>query len=462
MTTHDGALTERLVEYAYGIRWEEVPPEARERVKHLFLDFLGVAVGGRGLGDSTPAVLRAGRALAAGAQGVCTVVGERPLYPSPVAAFLNGAFAHTLDFDDTHRESIIHPGAPLFAALLALSEAHRIPGRRFLEAALVGYEVTCRIGVVHGEGVHRRGFHPTATTGIFGAVVAGAYLLGLPKEVAVDALGLAGSMTSGSLQFLVGGGWNKRVHVGLAAHNAIYALTMAQEGVRGARQPLEGTYGYLRSYAEGVADPSRALGDVGEGDRVWHVLRTAVKPYPSCRYNHAVVDALVSLARRTPLTPAGVEGVEVVLPPVGYALVAVPPEGKRRPRTSVDAQFSVYFAAAVALLEGGLTWQSYRRLSDPQVVALMDRVVAREDPSLKGMGARVVVHGRDGEVWATTVPYPLGEPENPLSWEGLAAKFRSLALTVLPPQRVEALLQRVPSLEQEGDMGAFTPLLQGE
>jgi 2-methylcitrate dehydratase PrpD len=157
-----------------------------------------------------------------------------------------------------------------------------------------------------------------------------------------------------------------------------------------------------------------------------------------------------------------VEGVEVVLPPVGYALVAVPPEGKRRPRTSVDAQFSVYFAAAVALLEGGLTWQSYRRLSDPQVVALMDRVVAREDPSLKGMGARVVVHGRDGEVWATTVPYPLGEPENPLSWEGLAAKFRSLALTVLPPQRVEALLQRVPSLEQEGDMGAFTPLLQGE
>ncbi|GBD10587.1 hypothetical protein HRbin23_00231 [bacterium HR23] len=454
----DDGLTVRLVDYALSVQWERVSPPARERVKQLFLDFLGVALGGRGLADSTPALLRAGRSLAKGARGVCTVVGERRGFPPPVAAFLNGAFAHSLDFDDTHRDSITHPGTPIFATLMALAEVHHTSGERFLESALAGYEVTCRIGLAHGEAVHRRGFHPTATTGIFGAVSAGAHLLRLSREATLDAFGLAGSMASGSLQFLVTGGWNKRVHVGLCAHNAIYALTMAGEGVKGARAPLEGHNGYLRSYAEGAVKPARALEGLGDGQ--WQVLRTAVKPYPSCRYNHAVIDAIAHLVRRYEVQAEEVARLEIALPPIGYALVAVPVEEKRRPRSSVDGQFSVYFASAVAMLEGGLTWASYQRLDDPQVLALIDRTVVREDPSLQGMGARVMLVTHKGGRWEAEVPYPLGEPENPLPWDGFARKFLGLAQTVLPPARADAILQRAQNLEGEGDMAQFISLLR--
>ncbi|MFN3973683.1 MAG: MmgE/PrpD family protein [Dehalococcoidia bacterium] len=456
--TSTEALTERLVEYALSVRWERVPAPAQERVKQLFLDFLGVACGGRGLGDSTSAVLKGGRALAKGARGVCSVVGERRLYPSPIAAFLNGTFAHSLDFDDTHRESIIHPGTPVFAALLALAEVHHTSGKVFLQAAVAGYEVTCRIGNAHGEAVHRRGFHPTATTGIFGSVAAGAHLLGLSPETTLDALGLAGSMASGSLQFLITGGWNKRVHVGLAAHNALYALAMAQSGVKGARQPLEGANGYLRSYAEGPVEPMRALTGMGDGE--WQVLRTAVKPYPSCRYNHAVIDGILYLTRRYEIDAREVACIEVALPPIGHAVVADPAQGKRRPHTTVDGQFSVYFASAAALMDKGFTWASYRLLQHPQVTALMDRTTAVADASIAGMGARVALVGHSGQRWEVVVPYPLGEPENPLPWEGLAQKFRGLAQTVLSPDQVQAILQRVPVLEKEGDMASFTTLLR--
>lgn len=456
--TSTEALTEHLVEYALSVCWEKVPAPAQERVKQLFLDFLGVACGGHGLGDSTPAVLQAGRTLAKGTRGVCSVVGERRLYPPPIAAFLNGTFAHTLDFDDTHRESIIHPGTPVFATLLALAEVHHASGKAFLEAALAGYEVTCRIGNAHGEAVHRRGFHPTATTGIFGAVAGGAHLLGLSPETTLDAFGLAGSMASGSLQFLITGGWNKRVHVGLAAHNALYALAMAQSGVKGARQPIEGPNGYLRSYVEGPVEPMRALAGMGDGD--WQVLRTAVKPYPSCRYNHAVIDGITGLARRYEIDVREVAGIEVALPPIGHAVVAVPAQSKRRPHTTVDGQFSVYFAAAAALLEKGFTWASYRLLHDPQVITIMDRTTAVADASIEGMGARVALVGRAGQRWEVVVPYPLGEPENPVPWEGLAQKFQSLAQTVLSPDQVQAIVQRVPVLEKEGDMASFTSLLR--
>lgn len=460
MPLRANTLTEPLLEYALSISWEKVSEPARERVKQLFLDFLGVALGGRGLGDSTEAVLRAAQGLRKGARGACTVVGERHLYPPPIAAFLNGTFAHTLDFDDTHRESITHPGTPIFATLLALAEVHHAPGEKFLEAALAGYEVTCRIGNAHGEGVHRRGFHPTATTGIFGAVAAGARILDMSMDKALHALGLAGSMASGSLQFIVSGGWNKRVHVGLAAHNALYALALAEAGVQGARWPLEGEKGYLRAYAEGPVVLEKALEGLGNGD--WQVLHTAVKPYPSCRYNHAVVDAIIALTRRYEIDAGEVARIEVALPPIGYALVAVPSEEKRRPRNSVDGQFSVYFASAVSLLERGLTWGSYQRLSDAQVLSLMDKVVAVADASVGGMGARVAIEGRSGQRWEIAVPYPLGEPENPLPWEGFAEKFRTLASTVLPSPSVQAILQRVPTLEGEGDMAAFTPLLRKE
>lgn len=241
------------------------------------------------------------------------MVGEELLFPTHSAALLNGTFAHSMDFDDTHRESVIHPGTPVFAALLALGEATGARGRgtEFIAAAAAGYEVSCRVGKGHREGVHRRGFHPSATTGIFGATAACARLLG------------------------------------------------------------------------------------------------AVKPYPCCRYNHGIIDAVLALVRRHGISAADVAGLEIGLNRVGLDVVGVPEEPKKAPENVVDGQFSAYFAAAIALLEGRYTWECYGRLRDPEVVELMARMRAVE-VDIPLLGARVTATTRSGQRLTAEVPLARG------------------------------------------------------
>ncbi len=449
------SATVRLADFVLGLKFEELPPEVVERAKGLFLDFLGVAFGGR-LAESAGPVLRGVGRLRAGQPGEATVVGEGEGYPAHYAALVNGTFAHSQDFDDTHREGIIHPGAPIFATLLALAEVGHRPGKEFLTAAVAGYEVSCRLGRAHGERVHARGFHPTATTGVFGATAAGARLLGLEEAGLLNAWGLNLSQAAGSLQFLANGAWNKRVHTGLAAHNAIVALTLAQEGVIGAADPFVGRFGYYFSYAGEVCDLEAAVGDLG---RQFEVMRTAVKPYPCCRYNHAVIDACLEIVAGGPLRPEEVEAVEVILPAVALPLVAEPEAVKKAPANVVDAQFSVHFAAAVALTDGRFGWESYRRISEPGLRALMGRVGVAAGP-VGEMGARVTVRTRDGRERSAEVKLPRGEPEAFPTWAELVGKMRPLAGEFLPAARVDAIIEMVGRLEAVEDLVALGRLLR--
>ncbi|MBI2166075.1 MAG: MmgE/PrpD family protein [Chloroflexi bacterium] len=456
MTERRDGLTQRFVEYALGLGYEDIPPQVIERAKHLFLDFLGVAFGGRD-SESTGPVMKAVRELAAGAKGSATVVGGRRSFPAQYAALLNGILAHSMDFDDTHRDSIMHPGTPLFSTLLALAEGSHATGRDFLASAVAGYDVLGKLGRAHGEGVHKRGFHPTATTGIFGAVAGGARLLRLDEEKLRNALGLALSQSAGSLQFLENGAWNKRIHVGQAAHNAVVSLTFARHGAVGASEPLEGRFGYFHLFSEEPLDLEKAVRGLGSE---FEVMNTAIKPYPCCRYNHGVIDALTALAREHGLRPDDVARVDVGLNRVGLSLVAEPEKPKQHPKTVVDGQFSVYFAAAVALLERNYTWQSYSRLEDPAVVSLMERVHAAAKPEIGPLGASVRVTTRQGGSLSAKVALAKGEPETPLTWEELLAKFRPLARSALSERQAEALIQQVASLEKVEDMTSLTALLR--
>lgn len=456
MAEGTNGITQVFLEYALGLSYEDIPPKVNERAKHLFLDFLGVALGGRA-SESTVPVLEATRELAAGAEGTATVIGEREGLPPHYAALVNGTLAHSMDFDDTHRDSFLHPGTPIFSALLALAETAHTSGRDFLVAAAAGYDVTCKLGRAHGEGAHKRGFHPTATTGIFGTVAASARLLRLDQDTLRNALGLALSQSAGSLQFLENGAWNKRVHVGQAAHNAIVSLVLARRGVVGAAEPLEGRFGYFHSYSDEALDPQKATQGLGSE---FEVMNTAIKPYPCCRYNHSVIDAVAALAREHALKPEDVTQIEVRLNPVGMSIVAEPVEPKRRPQGIVDGQFSVYFATAVALLERSYSWESYARLNDPAVLSLMERVQAVPSPEVGGLGAEVHITTKGGSALSREVALARGEPETPLTWEEILAKFRPLARGTLSDEQVEALIQRVAALDQVDDMSSLARLLR--
>ncbi len=448
-------LSEQVAGYALGLQYEAIPPEVLDRTKQLFLDFLGVTLGGRSLAEAGPALIQGASCLAGGATGPCTVAGEPQCYPPYYAAFANAALAHAMDFDDTHRDAVMHQGTPLFAALLAGSEVAESSGREFLTAAVAGYEIGGRLGLAHGNRVHLRGFHPTATTGIFAVVAAAGRLGGFDEGTIRNALGLALSMSAGCQQFSESGGDNKPVQVGLAAHNALYCLVLAKAGVRGTGLPLEGRFGYYATYATEGSD----LGGLSFDGPPAQALQVAVKPYPCCRCSHAAIDAVTLLTAREDLMPEEIEAIEIAIPPVGYQLVGQQPDLKRRPPTVVDAQFSIYFAAASAALDRAYSWDSYQKLTDPRLHRLMDRVSVSPSEDIEGMGAKVALVSTKGS-WDLAVAFPKGEPEVPLGWREVEAKFRSLAGQGLDPGRIEALIGRVHELDKLARVGELAALLR--
>ena len=458
MATVQTAVTSSLASYALTLRYEDIPQPDVQRTQDLLLDFLAVALGGRQVAESTAPIIAGVKDLIGDARGGSSVIGESGRVPPHYAALLNAMLAHSMDYDDTHRVSIMHPGAPLFATLLALGEERQSSGKEFLAAAVAGYDIGNKIGKAHGPSMHHRGFHPSATTGIFACTAAGARLLGLTAQQTESAMGLNISQIAGSQQFLVDGSWNKRLHVGLAAHNAILSLVMARHGYKGSKEPIEGRFGYFTIYADDKRDPSLALHGLG---REFEVMETAVKPYPCCRYNHATIDAVRDMVSQHNLRPDDVAAIKIAMGETGFHLVAQPVEAKRRPTNIVEGQFSIHFAAACAVLEP-YTWDSYRLIGSPDVEKLTAKVTAVLDASQRGMGSRITLTTRDGREMVRDVPLPKGEPENPMSWQEMRAKFEQWAPGVLGKKRSETVASLVSRLETLGDVGALMAQLRKE
>lgn len=437
--TADEGATTRLARFTAETQLSDLPEPVTTRLRDCFLDFIGIAAFAARMADSS-APLRAGvRALDLGG-GPATVLGEARGYSWRYAALLNGAYAHALDFDDTNQLQIGHPGAPVIAAALSEAERCGADGRAFLEALAVGYEVCCRIGAALGTSAYDRGFHITPVSGIFGAVAAVAKLRSLAPEVVSNAFGLALSKAAGSMQYLENGAWNKRLHPGFAAHDAMLCTTLAETGVVGAAAALEGRFGLLTGYTDA---PDREILVEGLGQR-WLLLETAIKPYPSCRLTHGAVDGALRLrAQLAPRDPRRAS-IGVSLSPTAMKIVGERLPGKLAPRNSVDAQFSVYFQVAAAWLYGAVDWSVYDRLQDEGIAALAQRITVSVDPTLPKAGARVVVE-LDGETAFARVETPLGEPEAPLGWDALERKFRSLAEPVYG-ERAGLIARRVAAL----------------
>ncbi len=447
-----GAATARLAEYVLGIRYETLPPEVIDQTKLLLLDFLAVTCGGNALVDSSGPVLGAVGKMA-GPDGTASVAGVSRRFPPHYAALLNATFGHSMDFDDNHWPSHSHPGCPVFATVLATAEAERLSGKSLIAAAVAGYEAFGRIGRAHEAQLHARGFHPTATTGVFGATAGAAHLLRFSAPALLNGWGINLSQAAGTLQYLENGAWTKRVHTGFAAHNAIVAAELVRHGIVGAADPIEGRFGYFRCYSNGPCDLGSTLQDLGKR---FEISATAIKPYPCCRCNHGVIDAVLLLAREQRLAATDVESLEVGICHDCIPQVAEPEATRKAPQNIVDGQFSIFFAAAIALLEGRYTWECYRRLDDPTVCDLMSRIRCVESPvSFAALRTRRGSFRKD-------VPFPLGEPENPIGWDQLLEKAEPLLVTALPKRNGEAIVQLVRHLDELPDLAPLTALLRGE
>lgn len=451
-------ITQDLSSFTAGIRLDRLPPDLVARARLLVLDLAGNIIRARHDAESTPPLLAAARALGVAA-GNSAVFGDTARYTPVGAAFLNGVLAHSLDFDDTHAEGSLHPGAPVIPAALAAGEMTGASGADVLAAIIAGYEITCRIALALPAGDHyQRGYHPTATCGVFGAAAAAARIFGLSAAQTEDAFGIALSQSSGSLQFLANGAWTKRFQVGWAAMAGLTAATLAREGFKGASEAFEGKHGFLHAYAPSPV-PGRAIQGLGVE---WELMRTAVKPYPSCRYGHAGIDSALALRAELNLRPEEIDRVILGLPTSGMLLIGAPADKKANPDNIVDGQFSGPFVIACALATGGMGWDSYAHLANPVVRALLPKIMCVHDAEVQAefpanMAGKLTVHARN-QVFTRMVRVPKGEPDNFLSDAELRTKFDALAVPILGEARAGSLADALLAIDTAGTLSALMRL----
>jgi len=455
-------ITKQLASFAAKLRYEDLPPEVAERAKRLIFDITGNIIRARNDAESTPSLISAVEKLGL-AQGKCSVMGDDASYAPTAAALINGTLAHSLDFDDTHAEGSIHSSAPIVPAALAAAEMCDASGKELIAAVVAGYEVQIRLSLALNPTAHYdQGFHPTATCGVFGAAAAAGKLLSLDAKAIQSAFGIALSQAAGTMEFLTEGAWTKRSHVGQAAQNGLICAVMAGEGFQGPEEAFEGRYGFLHAYSP-KSEPDKVIAGLGE---TWETMRIAVKPYPSCRYSHAAIDGIISLMKEHGFSASDVEEVEIGVPETGWKIIGGP-DDKTNPKSIVDGQFSMPFCAAVALREGGLSWDDYKtHLNDETTRALTAKVSTVVDERAQAefpanMSGVTRIRTAKGEYEAFVV-VPRGEPDNFLADDEFRAKFNGLCVPYLGEDKALRLADQLLALEQANSISAVMALSQSK
>ncbi|KAK5219253.1 hypothetical protein LTR72_008435 [Exophiala xenobiotica] len=449
------SVTELLAQFVATTSGDILTPDVSEKLKVLLLDYLGVSASAGLSAESSEKFVDGITSFSGAAEGRNTVLTKGSKFPQQYAALLNGAFCHTYDFDDTHSNAVLHPGSSLISAALSQAETQNVSGRELLLSLAVGYEVACRVGAALGVGAYKRGFHNTGTVGIYGSIAAICKLRGSSQHIVKDAFGLALSKAAGSMQFLENGSWNKRLHPGFAAHDALLCVSLAEAGVLGASEAFEGKYGLLHNYSES-GDPSRITKRLGEE---WTFLETACKPFPACRMTHGQLE-MVGKWRKVHEARGIPTSITVTLPTNSFPIVGLPARNKIRPECIVDAQFSSYFQVAASWLYGtNLGWAIYEKIHDKRVLELCERVKCEMDGTYNALESRMKIIFPDGTTVEDEILVPIGEPERPFEWDtGVKEKFLGLAEPVYRRNKCEKICSVVKAIESHGAAELMTLL----
>lgn len=432
-------VTDALAQFAAFSRWQDIPPEVRQEGARGLLNFVGCALGGA-RDEAMDIAVRVLTPFFGPQQATIIGRGERP--DALNAAFLNAVAANVLEYDDTHLATVMHPAAPVAPCLFALAELRPVSGSELLHAFILGVEISCRVGLGVMPTHYRRGWHITATCGIFGAAAASSRLLGLDARQTAWALGHAATQSAGLVESL--GSMAKSLGVGNAAKNGLSAALFAASGLSGPATPIEGRYGFAAVTSDS-ADPARMTDGIGER---WEILANAYKPYPCGVVLFPVIDACLELRARHMPAPEAIERVVVR----GHPLMR---ERTDRPdvATGRDARVSLQHSAAVSFLFGaaGLAQYEGACVADPAVRGLRARVAFEEDPAMPVESATVTLRLADGTTQGEHVRHGRGTPGRPMSDAELDAKVRELAACGAPFVDAAGLIAAVRGIADEAD-----------
>src|SRR5438477_11556792 len=430
--------TIRLAEYAAGLRYEDLPKEVIAAAKDAIIDTVAACICGAALPWSRIVIDYAERT---GPGGTSHILGRGNAVQAPAAALANGALAHAFELDSLTRPGAgAHPGATVLPPALAIAQQiGNVGGKRLIAAFVAGNEVMIRIGRATGHTNEARGFHAPGTTGPFGAAVACAHLLGLDATTMTNAIGIAGSLAGGLLEFAKGdGGMVKRLHLGRASEAGVLAGRLAASGFTGPRTVLEGQFGFLRVFCTDfeVAELTKGLG------RDFVTASTVLKRYPVHATAHAAVRAVRDLQTEHGFTGGDVEAITVT----GNKRM-VERHAIAEPADLMLAQYSIPFCVALALHREARDPESYDEsaLTDPQIRALTRRVriVPEVESGHGAMGSTVSITRSDGRRFEKHVESGLLEPGE------LPDKFTRLTRGALSESGAARLFARLQKLEDE-------------
>ena len=442
------SATQTLARFITESRFEALPEALRHEGRRSILNHVGCALGVA----RDPAVVTALEIMReSSGKAVASVYGQREKLGVMEAAFVNAIASNLLDYDDTHLRTVIHPSAPVAPAVFALAEETGATGAEVLHAFLLGGEVACRIGNAVSPGHYARGWHITASTGVFGAAAAAARLLRLSAEQTADALGIAASQSGSIVENLATAA--KNIGVGNAARNGILAARFAARGYRAAPLSIEGPLGWACAMGD---EPQLKEITEGLGQR-WEIARNTYKPYAAGIVFHAVIDACLELRETLGAMVAQIARVTVA----GDALLLA--RGDRVVRNERDTRVSIHHCAAIALALGRADVADFEMpaVQDAELAALRAKVVAECDASLPRGAARVTIALANGSTHQAYVEHPRGSAERPLSDAELAAKYRANAVLGGMTSDVQAQIAALWALDQAPSTAPLMALLRG-
>lgn len=461
----DAAVT--LAKNIVNTKYEDIPTEILKVTKKQILDILACILGGStALGCKQ--VVELVREWAGKEESTILAYGDR--VPAPHAVLANATMGDALDYDDTSDDAGLHTGTIVIPACFAMAERKgKVGGEEFLTGVALGVDMIERMGLAtkrNPDSVRGLwgGWEGTPLYGFIGAAAAAGKILRLDEERMVNAIGIAYAQTSGNMQSVRDGALTKRISPGFAAKGGVISALMAEKGITGSTNSLEGLYGLYNLYHRpGDYNPHPLTADLGvrfEGAIV------SSKPYPCCRTTHPSIDAALALAREHAVRPQNIAEITVTSGPTSVSCTE-PLEVKRSPKTLIDAQFSIPWTVATAIVYGNVQVKDFtpEAIKKRAVLEIASKVNCKVDWKLNIRSvnpAIVEIRTNDGSVLSKRVDFALGSPQNPMSWESIIDKFwecASLAVKPIPKENLEKVVEMVSRLEELDDVSSVIRVL---
>lgn len=415
-------LTDQFIDEIDAIRRERFPESVIVQAKRCLLDYLGATfAGARMLKEKGNKLLQSLN----DSQNSASVIGFNRKAGVLNAALINGLSSHAAELDDGVRFGMVHPGAPIFSALLPVAENEKVRSSNLLAGIVAGYEAAVRIARAVQPEHYNRGYHPTSTCGAIGAAMGIAAMLEFSKTDLKDVLSAVTVAASGMLKVIEDGAELKPFNVGRAAYSGALAAFTARAGFNGLDDVFSGPIGFLSMMTE--------TGDVScitkENDDSYEIEKVYFKPYASCRHTHPAIEGALTIKKNEDLSPEEIERINVKT----YKGI-IGKHDHSDVRGVSSAKMSLPYSVAVVLVTGkaGMSEFSTGNIADPEIIGLMKKVEVQADEEITSLvpqkrAAIVEIRTHDGSLYTERVDLPKGEPENPLSDDEINGKFRTLS-----------------------------------